>query len=97
MVDMEMSKEEIKETLVATPSEGPRYPYGLKITLDQEQLEKLGITDLPSVGDYATISAKCEVCHVSENQYEDGQTSKSLSLQITDLAVGGLSEEEIYD
>jgi len=64
------------------------YPYGLTINLDQESFEKLGIKELPSVGSKMTIECMVEVCSVSQYESKESE-NKSLSLQITDMAVAG--------
>ena len=95
MVNMKMSSEESKEyTAVDSVSEpdAPRYPYGLCIDLDDGSMEKLGIKDLPAVGTEMTIMAKVVVKSVSSNQYEGGDAESRMSLQITDMEVGGASK-----
>jgi hypothetical protein len=67
---------------------GPRYPYGTRITLDTEALEKLGI----DVSDYRAgqkcdVTAKCEVVGTSTRQRQGGDDRQELELQITDLSI----------
>jgi hypothetical protein len=71
--------------------DGPKYPWGLCLTLDEQQLKQLGITDLPKVDGTVTITAKADVTSVSENQTQDGPR-RSVSLQITDLGLGGATD-----
>lgn len=75
----------------STLVEGPRYPYGLCLHLDDEVMEKLGLKELPAVGKPVMVHAMADVTSVSENEYttEGGKTEKrqSVSLQITDLAL----------
>jgi hypothetical protein len=74
---------------VSKPSEPekPSYPYGTRITLNKEVLEKLGIDVTQfKVGDTINITAKGEVnsTSVSENEYSDG-ISKELGIQLTEI------------
>lgn len=62
------------------------YPCGLCLYLDNETLEKLGITELPKVGTELTLQAKVEVSSTSENEYDEG-VRRSLNLQITALGL----------
>jgi hypothetical protein len=81
-------KKRTEEVMYPTHAGGPEYPYGLQVSLETEQLAKLGVTKLPDVGATMTLTAKVEVCSVS--QYEsrdDEQPRRTLSLQITDLAL----------
>ena len=52
MVNMKMSATEAKEYggEATMASDAPEYPYGLCIRLDDDALEKLGITALPAIG-----------------------------------------------
>lgn len=63
------------------------YPYGLKVCLDDDALEKLDLATLPKAGDALMLIAKVEVCSVAEYQMMDGSFEKRVELQITDLAL----------
>lgn len=89
MINMKMTKEETKEYTSLTPSGAPEYPYGLSIDLDDGSLEKLGITDLPKVGDEMTITAKVVVTSTSSYDTQGGDPEKRVCLQITDMEVSG--------
>jgi hypothetical protein len=67
--------------------EEPMYPYGLCIRLEQDQMEKLSITTLPSVGTEMTITAKVFVKGTSAYETQGGK-DMSMELQITDMEIG---------
>lgn len=69
-----------------TQCESPDYPWGLRITLDEAQLTALGVEALPAVGGPVGLEAAALVMSASEEQV-DGETRRTLQLQITDLAV----------
>jgi hypothetical protein len=74
------------------------YPWGLRITLDQEQIKKLGI-DVSKVPAEAVVNieAKASVESISINRdTRDGKEQKrqSLTLQITDLS---LTNQDDFD
>ncbi len=87
---MKISKAERKELDVPVSVNQDEYPYGLRIRLDKAQLTKLGLTELPSVGDSFVVDAACVVRSVSAGEGESGDYA-SCELQITDL---GLEEDE---
>jgi hypothetical protein len=90
MVDMKMSKEEAKEqNEPQTADDGPRYPYGLSINLDDDVLGKLGIGDSLKVGDEVTFTAKAMVTSKSGYQTTIGDSESSMGLQITEMEMGG--------
>lgn len=68
MIDMARTPEEVREKAEAMakpmPDTVPQYPYGLCISLGDDELEKLGLDDdLPDVGDilecYVTAKVTC--------------------------------------
>lgn len=62
------------------------YPYGLRIHLDSEMLDKLGIKKLPKAGATFTLSASGTVKSTEVND-RNGKETKSMSLQIEKLDV----------
>ena len=105
MVNLKQDKKEMeKGTEVTASPEAPKdeYPYGLRVTLDQDTLKKLGISD--AIGDYdiddtVTISAKCLVKSVSKSKDDYGKENESerMELQITDLSIEKGGEESDED
>lgn len=86
MVSMKMSAEERKEyTTEAVASDAPQYPYGLCITLDDDALEKLGLTEMPNVGTEVIVMAKAVVKGTSAYARADEANHRSVDLQITDM------------
>lgn len=73
---------------VGRPSiEQPDYPYGLSLRFEKPELKKLGIKQLPQVGDEFEIIARGRVSQVYESQSEGNREDRSIQIQITDLAV----------
>jgi hypothetical protein len=92
LVEMKLdAKEQKKESDIVMDK--PLYPWGLSIDLNDDALDKLGITELPDAGDYYTLTARVCVTSVSARQNADSET-KSMSLQIEALA---LSDEAADD
>lgn len=88
MVDMQLTHEQAAATLISEPIEnnGPRYPMGLQICLDEDTLRKLAM-GLPQVGDRFTLAGLVEVLAVSKDpgQIED---DKHVRLQIVAMELG---------
>jgi hypothetical protein len=86
------SEEKMYPTM-ADADDAPKYPYGLCLNLDEQQLTQLGISDLPKVDQGITIHGKAKVTGASEHQTQGG-SHRSLNLQITHMAIGGKGADE---
>ena len=105
LTDMKLSRKknpgkENPET-EATPSSGDDrdYPYGLSLILDKDSLKKLGMEELPEVGETCMIHAAGEITRVSQSVSDSGE-NKSVEIQITKLSVmpgmgDDMEEEEL--
>jgi len=65
----------------------PDYPYGLCIHLDKEELDKLGITELPKIGIEMMLEVKAKVTRVSQSAAEGADEQHNVELQITDIGI----------
>lgn len=90
--NMKIEKSEQKTCEPSMPvSPKDAYPCGLQLYLNDEELKKLGVTELPAVGEKLQVAAVVEVCGVSQDKSIYGE-HRSLRLQITDMALGGKKE-----
>ena len=80
-------------TAASHPMDHEEYPYGLKLNLETEDLDKLGLSELPAVGKECKITAQGVIESASTNQSKgDAKDRKSISIQITAMKlvpVGG--------
>lgn len=70
----------------------PMFPWGLQITLENEQIDKLGMDMSVEAGDYITFDAIGKVSTVSSRDTDKGP-QKSVSIQIVMMAVGSEHQE----
>ncbi len=84
-IDAKAREEKYNETVAV---DRPMYPWGLSLTLDEEALAKLGVKDLPEVGKTLLLTARVDVTGCSMHESKDSGENRSVSLQITDLALG---------
>jgi hypothetical protein len=68
-----------------------KYPYGLNIRLEDEQLTALGITELPKVGSEMMLACKVAVVGCNEEELSDGVV-RSCRLQIVAIGTKGKSK-----
>lgn len=94
---MKITKAELKERrerFKGSPDEGPKFPFGLSLHLDEESMDKLGVDKLPKVGTKMIMTARVEVTSVHADQQLGGGKNRSMGLQITDLALEGDNAEK---
>ena len=92
LVDLEMDDEASMDAIMPMPmANKPRYAYGLRICLCEDELKKLDL-DLPSVGDVIDLRAFAEVTAVS-----DGECGRRVELQIQKMAVENEMAEDEKD
>ncbi len=88
------AKKESKAYAISGPGDGERYSYGTRLTLDDAELKKMGITELPAVGTVLMFEAKAKVIS-SRQSASESSDSRSIELQIThmDLELDEADEE----
>ncbi len=87
LVDMKLSKKQAKnEVCCADDEKGPRYPYGLAISLDDDSLKKLGFDGLPAVGTEMIVVGVGKITRASENHSQRG-LNRDVSIQLERVEV----------
>lgn len=96
MIDMAKSPSDVKKELKSYPSVAapdmsvPSYPYGLCLSLGEDELDKLEIEGDCSVGDIIHLCALARVTSCSESETEgpggEKKRSRRIELQVTHLA-----------
>lgn len=99
---MKITKAERKsreKSMEATPMlDGDEYPYGLRINLDNDAIDKLGLKKLPNVGTTMRLEASVRVVEVSQNSRQDRDHRRvELQIEKMDLPKAAKSMEEAVD
>lgn len=86
--NMEMSKKDKESTapMAVGKYEGPNYPYGLCLRLDNSSLEKLGMDSLPKVGAKMKVMAMGVITSVSSHESKN-RDDRNVEIQIQQLGV----------
>jgi hypothetical protein len=88
LVDMAYTKAELKEEKAEAMSGYPSpYPWGLCLSLEKDELSKLGIKTLPNVGDEWHLLAVAKVTGVNQSARENEDEETRVGLQITMMQV----------
>lgn len=94
MVDLARSAAEVKKemtTITSMPDRAPEYPCGCCISLDDETLEKVGLSgDLPSLGSLIHFCAVAKVtsASMSESMDGDGKPRKCCRVELQIVQMG---------
>ena len=89
--DKQEDAQEYAQEAASTATSQPDYGYGLQIHLEAEELEKLGIKDLPQVGDEYHLHAIAKVKGVNERD-SGARKESEVDLQITMMEIKHGSE-----
>lgn len=90
LVSMKRTKTEAKkrDSGLCSPCEpSEQYPYGLTVRLENDSLDKLGIEELPGVGDTMKLVAEVTVESASQSSRLNGEPRRDISLQITKMSL----------
>lgn len=90
-IDMSMTPAERAEDMPMMGGDQPIYPYGLCISMDCEQLERLDLEDDCEIGDLIKLNCLARVTSVSKRETTGGSNTR-VELQIIGIEAEG--EEE---
>lgn len=102
LISMARSPEALKKdsaygTIIARKEpDQPVYPWGLCLTLSDEELEKLDLDADCDVGDEITFVIRCEVTSVSQNKSTEGPKSR-LELQVVAMKPADVPSDMLPD
>jgi len=92
MMKPKPKKKAQRDVTAISPPYYEKYPYGLKLDLGTDELNKLGIdVSACRVGDAVYVEAKAEITNISQREELNStgkmQEEKNICLQITDLNI----------
>lgn len=79
---------------------GDDYHHGLNVSLGHEELSKLGINKMPTVGDKLHLHAHAHVKSVSEDHRDGGKKERRVELELRKMQIkkkGGRKEGMVAD
>lgn len=107
MVSMKRSKkkrEDIEKEISVAAEVEEEYPWGLRLNLNTEELQKLGITADMDISEEVVVVAKAKVIELRKSTSQgtlmsEKKTDMSMELQITDMQIGESSPNgaDLYD
>lgn len=95
LVSVELTDEEKLDAIRPPGIENqPDYPYGLRISLNEQTLKKLDLEADCEIGDYIDLRALARVTSVSLGDHPDRGKTCCIELQIEQLAVESETDED---
>lgn len=85
LTDMKLTKEDVKEQPEPVLGDKPKFPFGLEVHLNERSIQKLGLKELPEVGQEKILLARVICESVSARKTIDGGEDRSITLQITHM------------
>jgi hypothetical protein len=86
MTDLKRTKAEQKPNIPVKLESDP-YPFGTRISFGEDELGKLGMTELPKVGQKMHVRAHAVVHSVSHDERHGGKPNRRVELQIHKIAL----------
>lgn len=86
LINLKYTKAEAKAE-VEGYKDGPEYPWGLQIRLEDDELNKLGIKTMPEVGGEFHLQVVAKITGVNESTMADGKYERCVNLQITMMGI----------
>jgi len=99
LIDMKLPKKELqKNAEVPVASEDiERYPYGLRINLEKEQVDKLrGLIGLQA-GDPVIVEGKGYIKEVRISDTQDGRKRHNVEIQLTAIGIDSAKKKRLQD
>ena len=90
LVDMKLPKKSKKELTAEQPiayEDVERWPYGLQIRFEKEQIKNLPVIKDKQVGDKCMIYAEASITSVRQSDRRDGSKDHTIEMQIEKVEV----------
>ncbi|RLC24899.1 MAG: hypothetical protein DRH93_03325 [Deltaproteobacteria bacterium] len=88
LYDMKRPKKKRQNTMAAeVPYEGDKYPYGLTIRLERDQINKLPGAEKLKTGDIVTLMSDAKVISTRIEERERGENAHTVELQLQKIGL----------
>lgn len=97
MVDLKMpkkSKEQLKKEMSPIEVERDRWPYGMQLRFESEQVDKLPYLKKLKVGQKVMVEGMGEVSSVRMNEDKGGKQKYSVEIQLHEVGCEGKGKEK---
>lgn len=95
MINLQISDSEKKEqSQTSILYDTASYPYGMKLHVDPETYKKLGLSEVPDLGEKMIIIAHVEVSSLSKAPGKGDEVMVDMCLQVTDIDIKTAEIEE---
>ena len=88
MVDVKLpkkTKEELKKEMSPVEVERDRWPYGLRLTFESEQVDKIPYLEKVKIGQKVSIEGIGEITSIRMNEEKEGKKRYSVEVQLHEV------------
>jgi hypothetical protein len=99
MVDVKLPKKTRKEMMGTMPAieEGDRWPYGLRLHFETEQVDKLPHLKDMKIGQKVTVQGIGEVTEIRMSEQKEGKESWTVEVQLHEVGCESNKHESMLD
>lgn len=98
MIDLKIPKKSKKEMEATKPAigmdEGDRYPYGMQLRFESEQVDKMPNLEKLKVGQKVSVEGAGEVTSIRMNEEKDGKKRYTVEVQLHEVGCEGKGKPE---
>jgi hypothetical protein len=94
MVDIKLPKRDTKEMSKPIEVERDRWPYGMRLTFEHEQVDKLPHLEKMKVGQKVSVEGIGEVTSIRMHEEKDGKKQYSVEVQLHEVGCEGKGKSE---
>lgn len=96
LIDLKLPKRSIEELKTSAPlnEEGPRYPYGFRLTFEADEVEKLPGLEKMKIGEKVKVEGLGEVTSIRMNEVKDQKKRYSVEIQLQKIGVASTENYE---
>ena len=100
LVDMKLpkkTKEELKTECCSTVDDQNRWPYGLQLSFEKEQIDKIPSLVNYKIGERVLVQGEAVITSIRMSEQQDGEEKHSIEMQIEKISCEPIVKKSIKD
>ena len=99
LIDLKLPKKTKKEQAEADTlsTDDRKYPYGTRITFDEETIPKIPVLSKLKINEKVTITGVGEVNEIGGNERQEAKPARNISIQIQKINIAQSADKELAE